>query len=246
MRIVILTAFCIGIISPTVLWAHREDYIDETLVFETLEKQALETEYWLDLGNDTVPSSNFVRHNVSFEYGITDHWMVDARGTMAEQGASNYFDSGRAETRLRFKEEGEWPIDVAFSGEVNAERQPDGSYPLGLELRLLFSKDFIEPWNLTVNIGEEFFFSGMNPSTDLSFGTRYNVGTVLGFGGEFKYNLTGQEGSVIPQAWISATKSLTIKTGYSVGLDNNPMNFFRLALELEFETGPKNEKDEKD
>src|SRR5258708_38745002 len=91
-NIFVFAAFCISIISPATLLAHREDYIDETLVFETLEKQALETEYWLDLGNENGSSLGFVRHNASFEYGVTDHWMVDARGTLPAQWASDVFD----------------------------------------------------------------------------------------------------------------------------------------------------------
>jgi len=244
--VIALAAFVLGFILPLAVWAHREDYIDETLVFETLEKQALETEYWLDLGNVNGSPLGFARHNISLEYGITEHWMIDTRGTMTTNGSDNYFDSGRFETRYRFKEEGEWPVDAAFSGEANTERQEDGSYPLGLEAHLILSKDFIKPWNLTFNIGEEFFPSGLSSSTDLSFGTRYNIGTLLGFGGEFKYNLSAREGSIIPQMWFQPTKSLTLKSGYSIGLDDNHANFFRLALELEFETGPKSEKTDED
>lgn len=121
--------------------AHREDYIDETFVFQTLEEHALEPEYWFDVGHR--PGSDFNRHNVALEYGITDHWMIDGRATVDNpDNAKTNFDSARLETRFRFTEEGDWPIDVAFSAEINTRRLENGHYQYGLEPRVVLSKDF--------------------------------------------------------------------------------------------------------
>jgi hypothetical protein len=47
--------------------AHREDYIDETLVFQTVEKGAIEPEYWFDYGHRGDTDTYFQRHNLAFE-----------------------------------------------------------------------------------------------------------------------------------------------------------------------------------
>jgi hypothetical protein len=86
--------------------AHREDYIDETLVFQTVEKGAIEPEYWFDYGHRGDSDTYFQRHNLAVEYGLTDHLMIDARVTVDHpENRSTNFDSGRIETRYRFGEE---------------------------------------------------------------------------------------------------------------------------------------------
>jgi hypothetical protein len=74
--------------------AHREDYTDETLAFQTVEEHVVEPEYCFDYG--TRSESDFTRHNIAFEYGITDHLMVDGRVTVDDSDKSNAnFDSAR-------------------------------------------------------------------------------------------------------------------------------------------------------
>src|SRR5439155_1532865 len=79
--------------------AHREDYIDETLLFLTLERGKSEPEYWFDIGRDD--SQRFMRHHLALEYGITDHWMIDGRvtGFHGEEHSGLDFNSARFETR---------------------------------------------------------------------------------------------------------------------------------------------------
>src|SRR5438105_2140381 len=55
--------------------AHREDFIDETLVYQTLERGEFEPEYWFDYGHRSDVSRDFMRHNLAAEFGITEHWM---------------------------------------------------------------------------------------------------------------------------------------------------------------------------
>ena len=125
--------------------AHRDDYIDETLVYLTLERSELEAEYWFDYGKRSGERSDFYRHNTAFEWGITDSWMVDGRVTAISQGEQGTdFDSARLESRYRFLDEGVLPVDVAASFEVNSERKSDGSTTVGVEPRLILSKDFGE------------------------------------------------------------------------------------------------------
>src|SRR5262249_6903638 len=123
-------------------WAHREDYLDETLVFVTLDEGELEPEYWFDYGHRADEHANFVRHHVALEYGLTPRSMLHGRATRASTvGQETAFDSARLETRYRFGEEGEFPLDIALSGEVNTERTEKGRRDYGLEPRLIVSKD---------------------------------------------------------------------------------------------------------
>ncbi len=153
-RAVQLLVMGVSLLPVRMALAHREDYIDETLVFQTLEEHALEPEYWFDYG--TRPEGDFTRHNVALEYGITDHLMVDGRATVddPDKGKAN-FDSARLETRFRFTEEGDWPVDVAFSAEVNTRRLENGHYQYGLEPRVVLSKDFAK-LNFTLNVALEY------------------------------------------------------------------------------------------
>ena len=106
------------------VYAIGEDYIDETLVYATLERGAVEPGYWFDIGRDD--SGQFMRHNVVLEYGITDHWMVDGRATGIDERRDGFhFDSSRLETRYRFFDEGMLPVDIAASGEINSNRDQD-------------------------------------------------------------------------------------------------------------------------
>jgi hypothetical protein len=86
-RAVQLLVMGLSLLPVRTALAHREDYIDETLVFQTLEEHAVEPEYWFDYG--TRPEADFTRHNVALEYGITDHLMIDGRATVDDPDSGN-------------------------------------------------------------------------------------------------------------------------------------------------------------
>lgn len=220
------------LLSGQMALAHREDYIDETLVFQTLEEHAVEPEYWFDYG--TRPEGDFTRHNVALEYGITGHLMVDGRATVDNpENAKANFDSARLETRCRFNEEGDWPIDVALSAEVNTRRLENGHYQYGLEPRLVLSKDFAK-LNFTLNLAEELPVNRGAPSVELASGARYDATKLFRFGSELKYDVHERGGAVIPQIWLAFPRDITFKAGYSKGFDQNREDFVRFVIEVEF------------
>lgn len=231
-RAVQLLVMGVSLLSARMALAHREDYIDETLVFQTLEEHTLEPEYWFDYG--TRPEGDFTRHSVALEYGITDHLMVDARATVddPDKGEAN-FDSARLETRCRFAEEGDWPIDVALSAEVNMRRLENGHYQYGLEPRLVVSKDFAK-LNFTLNLAEELPVNRGSPSVELASGVRYNATNLLRFGSELKYDVHERGGAIIPQVALAFPHEITFKVGYSKGFDRNREDFVRFVIEVEF------------
>jgi len=219
-------------------FAHRDDYLDETLVYLTLEKGEVEPEYWLDAGTRSEEGSDkkmqFLRHNLATEYGITDHWMIDGRFTLeAVRHEETVFQSGRFETRYRFFEEGEKPIDVAVSAEANTERDKENRQQPALEPRLILSKDF-EALNFTLNLPEEIFLRSGELAFVPSFGLRYNATEFLRLGAEVRYDTHAHEDSVVPQIWFAFPHEMTLKLGYSFGFNHNEEDFMRAALEAGF------------
>jgi len=214
--------------------AVRDDYIDETLVFQTIDEGAVEPEYWFDYGHRSDEGISFERHNVALEYGITRQLMIDTRLTVEDpnDGSAN-FDSGRFEVRYRFGEEGTWPVDVALSGEVNTERLENNRRQYGIEPRLILSKDFAK-LNATLNLAEQVPVNRGSPSVELAYGVRYSATELVRFGSELKYGVHEQSGAVIPQIWFAFPHEITLKTGYSKGFDRNRENFVRFAIAVEF------------
>ncbi len=225
-------------VSRDLAFAHRDDFIDETLVYLTLEKGEIEPEYWFDFGHQENKDSGkeipFLRHNFALEYGITEHWMIDGRSSIKNaRYEGTQFDSGRFETRYRFFEEGAKPIDVAVSLEANTERNEDGRQEPAIEPRFVLSKDF-KQLNLTLNLPEEIFLKTGELAFVPAFGFRYNTTHLLRFGCEMRYNTHSHEDSVIPQIWFALPHDITIKLGYSFGFNHNEESFGRVALEKGF------------
>ena len=220
--------------------AHKDDYIDETLVYLTVERGDWELEYWFDLG--TLPSIDnqeaqldFIRHNLAVEHGITDHLMLDSRLTLDKvEGEATEFESARLEGRLRFGEEGEHPIDIAASAEVNTERNDDGDQVFGLEPRLILSKDFRTKLNVTLNLPLEVQPGPGSVEFLPAAGLRFNAFESLRLGLEVSYGTESGEGKFVPQIWFAPTEGLIIKAAYAVGFDANEQNFTRIAIETEF------------
>jgi hypothetical protein len=218
--------------NATSMYAHGEDYIDETLVFATVERGAVEPGYWFDIGRDD--AGNFMRHNFALEYGITDHWMVDARATGLDERRNGFhFDSSRLETRYRFLNEGTLPIDIAASGEFNSRRDQEGHQTIGIEPRLISSKNFGN-LNVTFNLAVEIPFNRHSPSLETRGGLEYDVSHFFHFGSEWRYDTEDHAVAVIPQIWLTFTHNVTFKAGYSYDFGPTHERFLRSALVVEF------------
>jgi len=213
--------------------AHRDDYLNETVVYLTLEQNEVEAEYWFDRGWRSGGGHDFTRHNGAVEWGITNHWMMDGRVTAIADGDTR-FDSARIESRYRFFDEGTLPVDMAASVEVNSEREPDGSTASGIEPRVILSRDFAEKTNVTANLSEEIPLESGTSAFLVALGGRYNWSDLVRLGSELQYNFDEHTGSVIPQLWLAFVSDLTIKVGEAIGIDREPNDFARIAVEVEF------------
>lgn len=224
---------CLFLVLAPAAFAHRDDYLDETLVYLTLERHEIEPEYWIDFGHQP-HAGNFLRHHLALEYGISSRWMVDGRATAVQESGGARFDSARLETRYRFREEGKLPVDIAISGELNTSRDELGVRQYAVEPRLILSRDFREKLNLTLNLAEEIALNRSARSFNPAFGIRYNAGRRMSFGSELKYDTEGQRGAVIPQVWFKLPHKTTIKTGFAIGFGPQRRHFGRIAFETEF------------
>jgi len=215
------------------VFAHGEDYIDETLVYVTLERGAVEPGYWFDIGRND--SGQFMRHNFVLEYGITDHWMIDGRGTgLYERGDGFHFDSSHLETRYRFFDEGVLPVDIAASGEINSRRDQDGHQVVGIEPRLILSKG-LGKLNLTFNLAVEIPFNRHSPTLETRGGLEYDATRFFHFGTELRYDTEEHAVAVIPQIWFTFPRNVTLRAGYSYNFGAMHERFLRTALVIEFQ-----------
>jgi hypothetical protein len=226
--VIAVALFLFGAGTPAL--AHREDYIDETLVFVTLDQSEFEPEYWFDTGNDGI--QGFTRHHVALEYGLTDHWMIDGRATAIDENPRGFrFDSSRLETRYRFGDEGTLPIDIAVSGELNTFKNRQGNTRLGVEPRLVLSKDLGE-LNLTVNLAEEIPVDGPQASFEVRGGLRYDANDLVRLGAELHYDTAERSTTAVPQVWLTLPHDVTLKGGYSYDFNKPHLQFVRLTVEV--------------
>lgn len=206
----------------TPLFAHREDYLGETLVFLTLERHAVEPEFFADVAR------HIRDYNAALEYGITDRTMVDGRVSWDREGGVH---AGRLEGRHRFGDEGIWPVDVAVSLEANFETD-EGRRHTAIEPRLILSKD-VERFNVTVNLAEEIASGGGGSALRVASGVRFDASRWIRVGNEFQYDLRDRRGAVVPQLWLTLPHEITVKAGYFASVHGAP-HFIRAAVEFEF------------
>jgi hypothetical protein len=208
--------------------AHRDDYIDETLVYQTLEQGETELEFGFDYGDRPEPDDKFTRYIFAAEYGLTERFMINGKFLLESE-----FDSALVEFRYRFFEEGGKPIDVAFSTEVEVENVENASDEYAVQPRLILSKD-LDKLNFTVNLPLKIPFKSAPSEFIPAVGWRYDAGEVFKLGAEVKYNTLKEQGEVIPQVWFELPEEMLLKLGYSQGFDKNSESYMRVFLEKEF------------
>jgi len=240
-RFAISAILIAGIGNPA--QAHRDDYINETFVFETLGAREFEPEVFLDFvrPSDGVPARGYA---LAFEYGVTEHWMVDAfLGWRDPADADTSFRRSRVETRYRFGEEGDRAVDIAASleAEYEQELEPGGEEfkVYVLTPRLVLSRDIGADFNLTMNLdlGREFRI-GLPDRwiPGYALGGRYPREATVRYGLEFRQDFGDERSSlVVPQIWFSLPRDATLKFGAGFELEGSEAeDFLRAVFEMEF------------
>lgn len=238
-------------LASTRVLAHRDDYLNETFVFQTLGEREFEAEVWLDHAPAADGLPRFSAYAAAFEYGVTEHWMVDGfAGWIDEAGQDPRLDRLRAETRLRFGEEGDRPVDLAASFEVEYEKQkapvagvasgpPEVEKNLLLTPRLVMSRDLPGEFNVTLNLDltRELRDHGADRWTPgYALAARYPRDAFLRYGAEWRQDFGEERESLLmPQVWFSFPHEATLKVGAGIDLDGSRrQDFLRTVFEVEF------------
>lgn len=226
---------CALLMFPRFLGAHRDDYINETFVYQTIPRKAFEPEYWLDFHKSKSGGPNFFLNSLAFEYGMANHWMIDAIGTLkTTTDGDSSFQRTRFETRYSFSEEGHWPVDLAMSLEYELEN--DGEKEHFINPRIVLSKDLIPKLNTTLNLFANLRADSFKARAGYSMGARYPAEAFLRYGVELQgLHPDPNELVIIPQIWFSLPHEITWKLGSGISLVGTDERFFlRSVLEAEF------------
>ncbi len=234
---VALLAFSFSLLAAPKAWSHRDDYIDETFVYQTLGSREREIEGWAEIhaGHDRHPRAWYTG---AFEYGLTKRWTVDGAAQWVRDAAGLGLGRVRSETRYRFAEEGRGPLDFAVSLEYEAEtrRATQGEAEHVLTPRLVVSRDLVPAFNTTLNLDFPVSLSG---EQDLQFryaiGARYPGEGFVRAGVEFKEAPVAHSSILFPQLWFAFPDEVTFKLGTGIGLGSSDDPFIgRAVLETEF------------
>lgn len=212
--------------------AHKDDYLGDTFVFVTLGRGEAEAEYWIDWRSDP---KGFL-HTAGFEYGLTDHFMFDVSARYAAPiSGADHIETEFAELRYRFGDEGDRPIDVAASVELEIERSDPRSTHRLLEPRLVLSRDF-SGWNATVNLVETVVLDDSHRSAlEGAAGIRSPNFGAWNFGLELQRERALESSTLLlPQLWYRLGAETYLKAGAGYNLAGEHNHFVRVAIETEF------------
>ena len=232
--LLILTAV-LGL-APQAL-AHRDDYIDETFVYQTLGRGEREIELWGEVhgGSDRHPRAWYTG---AFEYGATPRWTIDGASQWVRDPSGLGFGRFRAETRYRFAEEGQAPLDLAVSleYEIETSRATGGEQEQVLTPRLVVSRDLSPAFNTTLNLDLPVTLAPDRAArVRYAVGARYPAEGFLRVGAEFKQFPAEKSATLFPQLWFALPHEVTFKLGLGLGLgsEDDPL-VGRVVLESEF------------
>jgi hypothetical protein len=186
MRITIaLNIALAALLAPAAARADRRTLI-RAYEYATQPQGNLELELWNDVA---APAAGFdvaaITTRLELEYGLTDHWDVALYHVFEQApGEPFHFDSWRLETRYRFAEKNQWPVDVMLYLEV--ERPSAFAEPFEVEEKLILEKSFGN-FALVGNLVAEqkLLHAGDKHEWEVDLGARYEISPALRLGAEF-------------------------------------------------------------
>jgi len=230
-----VATMAILLLVPSVAQAHRDDYLDETFVYVTLGRHEFELEAWAE-ARRSADHRTTPWYTSAFEYGVTSHWMADGAMQFLHRDDGLQFGRARLETRVRFAEEGEWPVDVAASAEYEHETQVSTGQESedALTPRLVLSRDLSRDLNTTLNLDLPVKLTGQPVATfAYALGVRYPAETAVRVGTELKGNPSEHTATIFPQVWFALPKEITFKFGTGISLPSRTDLVLRAVAEVE-------------
>jgi len=243
---VLLAALTLGGAAPA--FAHMRDYVLNQPYYTT-KRGEFELEIYhdynlRDFDNDNTHS---LKQQFELEYGLTNHWQIAYYEVAKWDRTKDYRrDALKIESKYRFAEAGEWPVDVAIYGEYEGPNGHQDSDSDALEGKLILSKDF-GPWNVVGNLITErkinehdlwaFEYTAgvsypLNPKMRLGLELRETLGALEG---EFGIRRKNHELQLMPGIYATLTPHLRVLIGPAFGLTKAADDFqIRSIVELEF------------
>ena len=231
-RRLLALSLLVGVVQSPRAYAHKDDYLGDTFVFVTLDRGEAEAEYWVDWRSDP---RGFL-HTVGFEYGVTEHFMLDFSTRYAAPiSLSSRLETGFAEMRYRFGDEGERPVDIAASVELENDHSNPATMHHLLEPRLVLSRDF-HGWNSTFNLVDTLVLDqSWRSAIEGAVGIRSPNFGRWNFGLEIQRERALENSTrVLPQFWCRLSESTYVKAGAGYSISGEKNHFLRIAIETEF------------
>jgi len=228
-------------------FAHLRDYL-VSQPYYTARKGEWEVELWNDFNmRDADDDGTYnSRHQVELEYGVTDHWQL-AYYEVYKWDRTNDFerDMFKIETKYRFFESGELPVDIALYGEY---KNPNGRQDRRgdeVEGKLILSKD-IGSWNFVSNLIAEREISAHDFwKFEYTVGGSYPLNSRVRLGVELKESLGDTDAfgirrkdhkvQLVPGICVTLHPHLRLLFGPAIGLTKAADDLqLRSIMEVEF------------
>lgn len=228
------------ILGPTYVYAHREDYLNKTFVYQTVEPKELELEYWVEYGSAFSSPTRLVEweQTLSAEFGVTSHWMAEGFTTFRRLPKDRFqYLVTRVESRFRLFEEGEKILDPAFSLEYSHSNENGKSEHI-IEPTFVISKDFSR-LNFTLDFSlDKVVNSNEKVEAGYALASRYDFRHLLRVGFEAQGEFTPNSPHyIIPQVHLLLPDEITAKLGVGIrhsGQGEKLFIKFMMEMGLEF------------
>ncbi len=218
-RLLFVLALFVFAFPTSLVWGHREDYLNKTFVYQTVEPTELELEYWVEYGSAFSSPTRLVEweQTISAEFGLTGHWMVEGFATFRRLPADRYrYLMAKVETRFRLFEEGEKILDPAFSLEYSHSNENGKSEHI-IEPTFVLSKDFSQ-LNFTLDFSlAKVVNSNEKVEAGYALASRYDFRHLLRVGFEAQGEFTPNSPHYfIPQVHLLLPDEITAKLGVGI------------------------------
>ncbi len=215
-----------------------------TYEYKTVPQGHTAIELWHTESRDTwdADTPQSMEHILEIEHGLTDHWDAALYWVFAQsasnmpgiEGEAFHFDELKLETRYRFADRGEWPVDLLVYGEF-VKQFATGNYEL--EAKTILARDF-DNVTAAVNIIGALELEGdeVEPEFGYAAGLSYELHPKFAVGAETYGEITeyGQAFAGGPAIAVAPSSSLwaTFTLGFGFN-DEAPALAGRLILGIE-------------
>ena len=217
MRITIGISLAVAVFLALPARADRRTMI-RAYEYQTQPQGNLELEVWNEIAapHEGEFADAQITQKIELEYGLTDHWDValyhvfkSGGPKLALGGRPGFgFDSWRLETRYRFAEKNEWPVDVMLYLEI--ERPADFDEGFEIEEKVILEKDLAPRFALVANLvaAQKLFHGNEGYAMEADLGARYEVSPALRLGLEFWVTRDGSAGNFKTEALLGPSLSV--------------------------------------